>query len=158
MKESESHSVAPDSSQTHGLYSSWNSPGQNSGVGSLSLLQGIFPTQGLNPVLLHCRQILYQLSHKGGPRILESGSLFLLQGIFPTQELNQGLLHCRQILYQLSHKEISELWQLEQKSFHSKLSFRLDSFHKKLHSHPILHMKASTMLWVKMNFFSTYCK
>ena len=48
-----------------------NSLGQNTGVGSLSLLQGIFPTQGLNPGLLHCRQILYQLSHKGSPRILE---------------------------------------------------------------------------------------
>ena len=45
--------------------------GQNTGVGSLSLLQGIFPTQGLNPGLLHCKQILYQLSHKGSPRILE---------------------------------------------------------------------------------------
>ena len=41
----------------------WNSPGQNPGVGSLSLLQGIFPTQGSNPGLPHCRQILYQLSH-----------------------------------------------------------------------------------------------
>ena len=51
----------------HGLYSPWNSPGQNTGVGSLSLLQGIFPTQRLNPGLLHCRQILYQLSHKGSP-------------------------------------------------------------------------------------------
>ena len=49
----------------------WNSSGQNTGVGSLSLLQGIFPTQGLNPGLLHCRWILYQLSHKGSPRILE---------------------------------------------------------------------------------------
>ena len=55
----------------HGLYSPWNSPGQNTGVGSLSLLQGIFPTQGSNPGLLHCRQIFYQLSHKGSPRILE---------------------------------------------------------------------------------------
>ena len=46
-------------------FSPWNSPGQNTGVGSLSLLQGIFPTQGLNPGLLHCRQIFYCLSHKG---------------------------------------------------------------------------------------------
>ena len=45
-------------------------PGQNTGVGRLSLLQGIFPTQGLNPGLLHHRQILYQLSHQGSPRIL----------------------------------------------------------------------------------------
>ena len=54
-----------------GLYSQWNSPGQNTGVGSLFLLQGIFPTQGSNPGLLHCRWVLYQLSHKGSPRILE---------------------------------------------------------------------------------------
>ena len=43
----------------------WNSPGQNIGVGSLSLLQGIFPTQGLNPGLPHCRRILCQLSFQG---------------------------------------------------------------------------------------------
>ena len=71
MKWSESHSVVSDSLQPHGLYSPWNSPGQNTGVGSLSLLQGIFPTQGLNPGLPHCRWILYLLSHKGRPRILE---------------------------------------------------------------------------------------
>ena len=45
-----------------------NSPAQNNGVGSLSLLQGIFLTQGSNPGLPHCRQILYQLSHKGSPQ------------------------------------------------------------------------------------------
>ena len=49
------------------IYSSWNSPGQNTEVGSFSHLQGIFPTQGLNPGLLHCRQILYQLSLLGLP-------------------------------------------------------------------------------------------
>ena len=48
-------------------YSPWNSLGQHTRVGSLSLLQGIFPTQGSNPHLPHCRQILYQLSHKGSP-------------------------------------------------------------------------------------------
>ena len=69
--ESESRSVVSDSLQLHGLYSPWNSPGQNTRLGSLSLLQGIFPTQGLNPGLLHCRWILYQLSHKASPRILE---------------------------------------------------------------------------------------
>ena len=53
--------------QPHGLYSACNSPGQNTGVGSLSLLQWVFPTQVLNPGLLHCRRILYQLSHKGSP-------------------------------------------------------------------------------------------
>ena len=60
-----------NSLRSHALYSPWNSPGQNTGVGSLSLLQGIFPTQGLNPGLLHCRWILYQLSHKESQRILE---------------------------------------------------------------------------------------
>ena len=69
--ESESRSVVSDSLRFYGLYSPWNSPGQNTGMGSLSLLQGIFPIQGSNPGLLHCRQILYQLSHKGSPTILE---------------------------------------------------------------------------------------
>ena len=71
VKWSERRSVVSDSLWPHGLYSLWNSPGQNTGVGSLSLLQGIFPTQGSNPGLLHCRQIHYQLSHSGSPRILE---------------------------------------------------------------------------------------
>ena len=60
-----------DSLQPHGLDSPWSSPGQNTGVGSLSLLQGIFPIQGSNPGLLHCRRILYQLSHQQSERILE---------------------------------------------------------------------------------------
>ena len=69
--ESESHSVVSDSLWPHELYSPLNSPGQNTRVGSLSLLQGIFPSQGLNPGLPHCRHTLYQLSPKGSPRILE---------------------------------------------------------------------------------------
>ena len=48
-----------------------DSPGQNTGVGSRSLLQGIFPSQRLNPGLPHRRRILYHLSHQGSPRILE---------------------------------------------------------------------------------------
>ena len=60
-----------NSLRPQGLYSLWNSPGQNIGVGSLSLLQKIFSTQGSNPGLQHYRWILYQLSHKGSPRILE---------------------------------------------------------------------------------------
>ena len=62
-----------DSFRPHGLYiySPWISPGQNTGMGSLFLLQGIVPTQDSNPGLSHCRWILYQLSHKGNPRILE---------------------------------------------------------------------------------------
>ena len=93
---SESRSVVSDFVRPNGLYSPWNSD-QDTGVGSHSLLQGIFPTQGLNPGLPHCRQILYQLSHKGSPRILEWVA-------FPTQESNQVLLRCRRILYQLSYQ------------------------------------------------------
>ena len=65
LSESERCSVMSNSSIP------WNSSGQNTGVGSLCLLQGIFPTQGLNPGLAHSRQILYHLSHQWSPRILE---------------------------------------------------------------------------------------
>ena len=67
---------------SHGLYSPWNSPGQNIRVSSRSLLQEIIQTQGSNPGLPHCRQILYHLSHQGSP-----GN----HGI----ELNVKLLHTR---------------------------------------------------------------
>ena len=61
-----------DSLQPHGLQPArllcpWDSPGKNPGVGCHALLQGIFPTQGSNPGLLGCRQILYQLSSEGSP-------------------------------------------------------------------------------------------
>ena len=66
--ESESCSVVSKSLQPHGLYSPWNSPGQNTGAGSLSLLQRISPTQESNWGLLHCGWILYQLSYQGSPQ------------------------------------------------------------------------------------------
>ena len=69
--ESESHSAVSNSAAPWTIYSPWNSPVGNTGMSSRSLLQGIFTTQGLNPGLLHCRRIPYQLSHKGSPRILE---------------------------------------------------------------------------------------
>ena len=81
--ESEIRSVVSDSLWPHGLYSLWNSSGQDTGVGSLSLLQGIFPTQGSNPGLPHCRQILYQLSHRGSMQ---------LTGVFNTWTLLRILL------------------------------------------------------------------
>ena len=70
MKWSVSHLVVYDSLWPSGLKLTrllcpWNSPGKNTGMGSHSLLQGIFLTQGSNPGLLHCRQILYQLTHQG---------------------------------------------------------------------------------------------
>ena len=65
--ESESHLVESDSFWPHRLYSPWNSHGQNTGVGSLFLLQGIFLTEELDQGLLHCGQILYHLSYQGSP-------------------------------------------------------------------------------------------
>ena len=69
---------------THGLWPTrllcpWNSPGKNTGEGSHSLLQGIFPTQGSNPGLLYCTQILYHLSHQGSPHIHLSVYNFICQ-------------------------------------------------------------------------------
>ena len=76
--ESEGHSVVSDSLQPHELYSPWNSPGQNTGVGSLSFLQGIFPTQELNWGLLLCRQILYQLNYQEALSPFLDSNKFLL--------------------------------------------------------------------------------
>ena len=72
-------SLSPTVNDSHGLYSPWNSPGQNTwnspsqntGMGNLSLVQGIFPPQGSKWGLLHCMWILYQLSHQRSPRILD---------------------------------------------------------------------------------------
>ena len=72
--ESESHSVVSDSLRSHGRYSPWNAPGQNTGLGSLSLLQGIFPTKGLNPGLLQCW--MQELSHKRSPTDRYVGEYF----------------------------------------------------------------------------------
>ena len=70
--ESESHSVLSDSLRPLGLSPArllcqWNSPSQDTGVGSCFLLQGIFQTQRSNPGLLHCMWIFYLLSHQGSP-------------------------------------------------------------------------------------------
>ena len=97
--ESESRSVTSDSLPPHGLYRPWNSPGQNTGVGSVSLLQGIFPAQGSNPGLPHCRQILYQLSHKGSPNLEFCCSVkyfsgedisMKIRGLYPSPPADRG--------------------------------------------------------------------
>ena len=113
-----------DSLRPHVLYSPWNFPDQNTGVGSLSLLKRIFSTQGLNPGLPHCRRILYQLSHKGTgdlssvakpcPSLCDPhrncskntgmGGHFLLQGIFQTHRSNLSLLHWQADSLQLSRQ------------------------------------------------------
>ena len=73
-RESVSRSVMFDSLQPHGLQPTrilcpWNSLSKDTGVGCHSLLQGISLSQRLNPSLLHCRQILYHLSHSGSPHV-----------------------------------------------------------------------------------------
>ena len=102
LMKAESPSVVSNSLQPHGLCGPWNSPGQNTSVVSFFLLQ-IFPTQGSNPGLLHCRQIFLPAEPQEKPKNTGVGNLSILQGIFLTQELDQGLLHCRQILYELSY-------------------------------------------------------
>ena len=116
----ESYSVLSDSLQPHRPYSPWNSPGQNTRVGSYSLLQGIFPTQGLNPGLPNCR---LTSQPPGKPKNTGVGSLSLLQGIFLTQESNRGLLQCRQILYQLSCKRSPKINKSIHKNFYLVLGF-----------------------------------
>ena len=82
-------SVVSDPLRPHGLQPirllcSWNFPGKNTGVGSHSLLQGIFPTQGSNLGLQHCREIHYCLSYQRSPRscLLESKSVVCIDKEF----------------------------------------------------------------------------
>ena len=103
---SENHSVIFDSLRPHGLYSLWNSLVQNTRMGSLSLLWGIYlPSPGMNPRSLALQVDSLPVDPQGKLKNTRVGTLSLLQQIFPTQKLNQGLLHCRQILYQLSYQE-----------------------------------------------------
>ena len=81
----------------------WNSPGRNTGVDSLSLLQGIFPTQ-IKPRSLTLQVDSLPVEPQGKPKNTGVGSLSLLQRIFLTQQLNWGLLLCKWILYQLSYQ------------------------------------------------------
>ena len=97
LSESESCSVMSNSLWSHGLYSPWNSPGQNTRVGSLSLLQGIFPTQGSNPGLPHYNHILYQLSHKGSPLKTLRQVIYSVEGRYDLcyQSLSINLIRIR---------------------------------------------------------------
>ena len=90
--------------ENHGPYSPWNSPGQYTGVGSLSLLQGNLSKPGIEPRSPALQVDSLPAEPPGKPKNTAVGSLSLLQWIFPTQESNQSLLHCRDILYQLSYQ------------------------------------------------------
>ena len=108
--DSKSHLVVSNSLCFHGLYSLWNSQGQNTRVGSHSLLHGDLPNPGIKPSSLSLRVDSLPAEPQGKPKNTGVDRLSLLQGIFPTQELNQGLLHCRQILYQLATWEVSYMY------------------------------------------------
>ena len=88
----------------HGLYSPWNSPGQNTGVGSPFPSPGDLPNQGTGPRTPKLQAHSLPAEPPGKPKNTGKGRLSLLQRIFPTQESNRDLLHCRWILYQLSHQ------------------------------------------------------
>ena len=88
---SESHSVVSDSLWPHGLYSPWNSPGQDTGVGSLSLLQGIFPTQGWNPGLPYCRRFFTSWATREAQVYC---LCFPLDSKLHEGRIHGGLVHC----------------------------------------------------------------
>ena len=94
---------------SHGLYCLWSSPGQNVEVHSLSLLQGIFPTQGSNTGFPHCRQILYQLSHKEGQEYW-SGEPIPSPEDLPNPGIKLGSPALQAILYQPSCKGSPYSW------------------------------------------------
>ena len=107
--ESESCSVVSNSWQHRRLYMdfsmkfSWNSPGEDTGVGSLFPSLNL-PNPGIEPRSPSLQADSLPAEQQGKPKNTGMGSLSLLQWIFPTQELNRGLLHCRQILYQLNYQ------------------------------------------------------
>ena len=107
--ESESLLVVSDSLQSHGLYSPWNFPGQNSRVDSLFPSQVDLPNPGIKLKSPTFQADSLPAEPQKKPKNTGVGSLSLLWGIFLTEELKQGLLHCRQILYQLSYQGIPKL-------------------------------------------------
>ena len=100
----ERHLVVSDSFQPQGLYSPWNSPGQNT--------PGDLPNPGIKPRSPALQVDSLPAEPQGKPKNTGVGSLSRLRGIFPNQESNQGILRCRQILYQLSYHELKKylLW------------------------------------------------
>ena len=98
---------------THGLYSPWTSPGQNTGMGRLFLLQGIFPTQESNQSLSCGRSILYWLSHNGSPRILE----WVAYPFSSRSSCPRNWTGVSWILYQLSYEGSPMKYGFESRSF-----------------------------------------
>ena len=97
-----------NSLQPRGLYIPWNSPGQNTGVGSLSLLQ-------IKPKSPTLQADFLPAEPRGNPKNTGVGNLSFLQGIFLAHALNQGLLNCRWTIYQLSYQGSPQwMWVLEE--------------------------------------------
>ena len=88
----------------HGLYSPWNSPGQNTGIGSILPPPEDLTNPGIEPRPPALQEDSLPAELPGKPKNTGRGSLFLLQQIFLIHKLNCGLLHCRWILYQLSYQ------------------------------------------------------
>ena len=96
----------------------WNSPVKNTGVSSHSLLQRLFLTQRSNPGLLHCRQILYHLSHQGSPFIISSNTSPRLPAPWKTiqpfslvlMQLSQSSVHSPFWLHPESSRKIYRFW------------------------------------------------
>ena len=82
-----------DSLQPHGLCCPWNSPRQNTGVGSLALTPGDLPNSGIESRSPALQADSSPAEPQGKPKSTGVGSLALLQWVFPTQESNHGLLH-----------------------------------------------------------------
>ena len=102
------------------LYSPWNSPGQNTGVGSHSPSPGDLPNLGIEPRSPSLQADPLPAEPRGKSKNTGVGSLSLLQGMSPTQESNQGLLNCRWILYLSALREaplldnmLVQIWELQ---------------------------------------------
>ena len=94
-----SHSLRSHGLQPTGLLCPWNFPGKSTGVGCHFLLQRIFPTQGSNPGLPHCRQMLYRLCHQGISLFfvfarVRHGSSLILPSICLPRLVGQSRLNC----------------------------------------------------------------
>ena len=104
-----------NSLQPRELYTPWNFLGQNTEVGSCSLLQGIFPTQGSNPGLPHCGRTLYQLSHQGSPNKKSANVGWLAQLVeHETLNLRRNIpQHNKSHIWQTQSKHYPQWWKTE---------------------------------------------
>ena len=88
---------------THGIFSPWNSPSQNTIMGTFPFSRGYSQPRDRTQVS-RIAGGFFTTEPPGKPKNIGAGSLSLLQQIFPTEELNRGLLHYRQVLYQLTNQ------------------------------------------------------